>query len=53
MGFSLVVSSRGYSLVLVHWLLTTGAPPVPEHALWCPQTSVVAVAGSRAPAQWL
>ena len=52
-GFSLVAASRGYSVVVVHWLLTTVAPLAPEHGLWYPQTSVVAAPGSRAAAQWL
>ena len=29
------------------------APLVAEHGLWCPQTSVLRLPGSRAPAQWL
>ena len=29
------------------------APLVVEHGLWCPQTSVLRLPGSRAPAQWL
>lgn len=40
--FSLVATSRGYSLVAGRRLLTTVAPLVPEHGLWRPQTSVVA-----------
>ena len=32
-GFSLVVVSRGYSLVEVHWLLITTAPLAVEHGL--------------------
>ena len=42
MGFSLIVASRGYSLVAVLGLLTVVASLVAEHRLLGTQASVVA-----------
>ena len=52
-SFSLAVASRGCSPVRGRGLLTAVAPLVAEHGLWCPQTPVLRLLGSRAPAQWL
>ena len=52
-SFSLAVASRGCSPVGGRGLLTAVAPLVAEHGLWCPQTPVLQLLGSRAPAQWL
>ena len=58
-GFSLAAASRGCSPVVggravaACGLLTAVAPLVAEHGLWCPQTPVLQLLGSRAPAQWL
>ena len=40
-GFSLVVASRGCSVVVVHGLLILVASLVAEHKLWGRQASVV------------
>ena len=52
-GFSLVVESRAYSLVVVLRLLLAVAAFVVEHGLWGMQDSVVGLVGSRAQAQQL
>ena len=45
MGFSLVVESRGFSLVAVHRLLIAVASLVAERRLWGEQASAVVVLG--------
>ena len=45
MHFSLVATSRGYSLVAVCMLLTEVASLVEEHGLWGARASVVVAPG--------
>ena len=54
MDFSLIVASRGYSLVTVPRLLTAVASLVAEHRLWCARASVVAARGlTSCAATWI
>ena len=46
---SLAATSRGYSLVAVHRLLTALAPLVEEHRLWGPWASGIVAPGLGAP----
>ena len=51
--FSVVVVSKGYSLVAVHGSLIVVASLVAGHGLWGTWASGVVFLGSRAQAQWL
>ena len=51
-GFSLVVGSEGYSLVVVLRLLTVAASLVAEHRLWSTQASVVVGHGLSSRGSW-
>ena len=51
-GFSLVASSRGYSVVMVCRFLIAVASLVAEHRLWGTQASAVAAQGLNSCSSW-